>query len=716
MKKSRMKKILVVLLSIVLICSCFGPGNVYAAKKSKTVKTTKTVKVVKNVKLGTKITVGYYKYKVTKLGKKKTTVEVIGLTKKGKKTLKSIEIPATIRVRSKKGKNKGTYNYKVTSVGLKAFYGNKNIKKITIGKNVKIVRAYAFANEPKLKTVVIAPNSKLVTISGYVFDGNKKLKNINLSSAKKLKNVSASAFQNTKVVVEENKYKDTEEPEKILKYKYEIIPLLAPFNEYFYIKTNNPDPDSFKFVDESTKYDESGSITVSKTIFADVKYKKKATFRVKGGYIGVGSKTDGGTLVLQEKVQVKTNSYFPSYEFKNTSCTVKVPKVCDDVDYLIDTYSGKKKNFFDKMDAIQSGFNSICLYSGASIRGKLRKSKNSPYYGLSTSPHVDQTFYIQDPYYRESGKTLLASSLYPYRFDSIGFPSMMGSIAKRLSSKATYVWSPSAHYLIDVKYNGKTKTYGGAGSGGGQQILQSQIKYFFRFDNTSLDAARNLTLEKSMNYLVNYGKLKVPSDMPKNDGKITWEDVSKAAGDGKYIQLVLITSIFGGGGKGYTFMYDKGSSYPGYFSDAWYDGRYFNSWEFFEKGTKFSEHPTSTIIIKDPVIKYPEDGKKYYYSYKAADELENYDVETGQWKGYIPYYYNEESGTWIASIYTSSQVSDPENTSYNMQSLDNEEFKKQCSLTLEQVKEMGIDRNADEDPDKYLIYDMETKPGTRYPN
>ena len=41
-------------------------------------------------------------------------------------------------------------------------------------------------------------------------------------------------------------------------YTYEIIPLLPPLNQYFYVKTDNPDPYSFRFYDKDTVYGEAG--------------------------------------------------------------------------------------------------------------------------------------------------------------------------------------------------------------------------------------------------------------------------------------------------------------------------------------------------------------------------------------------------------------------------------------------------------------------------
>ena len=37
-------------------------------------------------------------------------------------------------------------------------------------------------------------------------------------------------------------------------YSYSITPIIAPLNNLYYVKTNNPDPTSFRLVDNSSKY------------------------------------------------------------------------------------------------------------------------------------------------------------------------------------------------------------------------------------------------------------------------------------------------------------------------------------------------------------------------------------------------------------------------------------------------------------------------------
>ena len=517
-------------------------------------------------------------------------------------------------------------------------------------------------------------------------------------------------------------------------YYYKIIPMLEPFNEYFYIETDNPDPDSFSFVDESTVYGDngSGSIEPVTTVFSDVTYENTNTLRVKGGYIFAGSYTDGGTIRLKARTVVGEypvynittgeTTYKKEYEDQLTDATVDIGKLVDEADYLIQTYSGDAADFFGKLSNIQSGFSSICLYSGASIRGVLYKSTTSPYYGISNSPHIDQGLYIQSPYGRKGGKGLLVSYLYPFRYDSLGFPGMMGRIATRLDASATYKWNSNSHWLIDVTYNGTTKSYGGQGNGGGQPITQDKVNYWFTFDRSSNDAYMNASLSGLKSQLSYYGSLTIPDDTPTTD-KLTAAIIRKTVGEGKYARIVGINSVYGSTNSTFTYLYDNGATSEGVsyninvgrFSNAWYDGRYFNRFEAFEKGTKFGQNSQkdtqtntgkSAIIIKDAVIKVPDNGKTYYYNYSKGLPS-NYNASTGKWSGYTRYSYDSASGNWIAEQYNSLKYYEG-----GYKTLVDETFVDACTLTPAEVSAMGVDRNADVDPASFLIYDMKTAPGT----
>ncbi|MCR5742404.1 MAG: hypothetical protein K6F92_01555 [Lachnospiraceae bacterium] len=519
-------------------------------------------------------------------------------------------------------------------------------------------------------------------------------------------------------------------------YSYTVIPLLEPFNEYFYILTENPDPDSFYFVDPSSVYtDGEASITPMQTIFSDVTYENEATYRVPGGYIASGICTDGGVLELYTRTLISSTpvlnittgetTYRKNYSTATASKTIKIAELVDEVDYLIDTYSGDKTDFFERLTAIQSGLQSICLYSGTYVLGDLVKSTTSPYWGLSTSPHKDQDLYLQDPYSRKGSKPMLVSYLYPFRYDSLGFPSTMGTVAKRLDSTVTTAWNSNYHYLMDITYNGTTKSYGGAGSGGGQGILPSQIKYIYTFDKSSDDAYLKTTLTELAAMNCEYGTLTIPDD---REDFITWGDIRKQVGEGSYAQVVGLTSIYGGSTNVYTYLYDNGSSDNssslqcygalGYFSNAWYDGRYFNSWEYFYPGATLAqtvEDVQPVLIFKDRTIKYPDDDKDYRYNYAKISNLDNYDTATGVWSGYTIYRYNAEQNAWIADIYSRSKYYDSTQRKYL--AIEDEAFIDACTITMDEATNVElIDRNTNVAPSEYLRYTMDVAPGTKGTN
>lgn len=683
----------------------------YSAETAEVVSAASKSATVKKAKKGTKVTVGNYKYKITKLAKKKSTVSVLGLTKKAKKKLKKIVIPKTVKIRSKKGKNKGVYRYKVTAIangafkynnkirtvkigdnvvtiGKKAFYKCSNLTTVTMGKRVRKIGKLAFGGCFNLIRVVIPEGMKAPDISDDAFSGCTKLETIvfddedetddeqgagkdngndsgnsdssgnggsgndngqnggngtgdnNGNNGDNGSNGSGGSGSDDGGYYPYYPYPETpEEPQiKATDYTYEVIPLVAPFGIWFYIKTDNPDPHSFAFVDKDTKYNENGGSIepFDEEYFLDVKYENKDTKRVYGGYIALGSYTDGGELVLQQRKITGRHgvydataggmSYQYSYANEDTDVSYTIPALKDSVDYLIDKYSDSSKSYFDNLSGIEAGFDRECMYSRSYVLGEEKKSEKTPFYGLSTSPHADQIFYIQDPYYRVDNKYLIMTQLYPLVYDSLGFPGVMSQIATELDSSAQVKWDSYNHYLVNVTYNGETQAFGGAGNGEGQGINEDQIIYRLSFDGSDDDVYKELakedTLEKAMNWMKEYGNLEVPEPV-RDLEPLTWAKVRETVGkDGAYVRLIAINSIYGGSSIGYTYMYDDGSKTEGtngwgaigHFSNAWYDGHYFDVHEKIYKGKPFNEATVETnepsIILKDPVIKLPDDGRK----------------------------------------------------------------------------------------------------------
>ncbi|MDE6727172.1 MAG: hypothetical protein K2J80_04440 [Oscillospiraceae bacterium] len=510
-------------------------------------------------------------------------------------------------------------------------------------------------------------------------------------------------------------------------YSYTITPLLAPFNEYFFVKTDNPDPTSFRFSDKSSKYDEDDTdayIDAIETRYADINYENSETGRVNGGYIFSGTYTDGGEVVLQSKT---AGYYYWDSTWDDTNLKYTLPALKDDTDYLIDTYANKSK-FFDNMDAVQSGFSNICLYSGSYIRGEIYKA--GEYWSLSNSPHVDQTFYLQSPYSRKDNQSLFVSAIYPFRYDSLGFPGMMGSVAKRLNSNSSYEWDSYNHYLINVTYGGETRSYGGQGNGKGQGIDKSDIKQFFTFGTNGT----KITLDSARKLLTDYSNIKVTDDVPKKDA-LTWKSVYDTVGSGSWVRLTNIGSIFGATGDGYTYLYRNGDgsyfySEPssssggeiywggdiGYASDAWVDGRYVNSREIVVVGEKFEDHPTSDIILKDitvPQIKY---SYKYEYNSTSGEYERKYTIKSiTETKKTVVFAYNSTEKVWkptnkifdddSANIYTLSDLVD--------RRVLEEKYLDMVTLTLDEVKTLKVDKNTNTLPGDYYIYDGTCKPGSK---
>lgn len=509
------------------------------------------------------------------------------------------------------------------------------------------------------------------------------------------------------------------EPNIKLEYSYEITPLLSFSNRYFYIKTDDPNPSHFRFADHDSAYSyENDEAVIKRTDsqFADVKYTDTKTLRVNGGYIFYGGDTDGGDVSLQIYLD----------EWFDTGIIYTLPRLYDTADYLIHTYA-VYSDFWNNMDAVQAGFSSICLYDGSYIRGELYKP--GTFYGVSNSSHIDQSFYILTPYSRKGGESLFASAVYPFRYDSLGFPSIMATVAKRLDSSSSSLVSSVNHAIMNVTYNGETRQYGGNGKGDGQGITKDKIIRYFTFDNYK----ENITLENIRKLLDEYADMDIPDDFSHTD-QLTWSDVADTVGVGSWVS-VKVSSVWGGASTGYSYLYkeddsnwyseddggDGGSLYWNgslkYASDAWVDGRYVDSYEKFVPGEKFENHKESDIILFNitiPVLEYDctsrynSDIGQYEYSYTNI-KLSEKTVHN------VRYEYREKDKSWKADgdtiKITQSGISDVSNMVE--QGLIPEKYLKALQLTYDDVVALDIDRNTNISPQQYYIYDQTAEPGTK---
>ena len=124
-------------------------------------------------------------YKVTKSDLEKGTVTYVAPTDAKATT---VTIPATVEIDG--------VEYSVTAIEKNAFKKNKNLKTVTIGKNVKTIGANAFYNCTKLKTVTFGSN--VTAIGDKAFYKCTALTKISLPS--KVKTIGKSAFEGCKKV------------------------------------------------------------------------------------------------------------------------------------------------------------------------------------------------------------------------------------------------------------------------------------------------------------------------------------------------------------------------------------------------------------------------------------------------------------------------------------------------------------------------------------
>ena len=615
-----------------------------------------------------------------------------------------------------------TFPEKLKSIGAYAFDECKNLTSAPLPNGLTVLRSGAFRYCTKLTEVDI-PES-VTEIQNSVFSDCTGITAVtirnpycNITSWSDVFPESAFIYcydnSTAKAYAEEFSRKFvllSGEPNVKLEYSYEITPLLSFSNRYFYIKTDDPDPSHFRFSDHDSAYsyeNDEAFIKRTDSQFADVKYTDAETLRVNGGYIFYGGDTDGGDVSLQIYLD----------EWFDTGITYTLPRLYDTADYLIHTYA-VHSDFWDNMDAVQAGFSSICLYGGSYIRGELYKP--GTFYGVSNSPHIDQSFYIQTPYRRKDGESLFASAVYPFRYDSLGFPSIMATVAKRLDSSSSSLVSSTHHAVMNVTYNGETRQYGGSGKGNGQGITKDKITRRFTFDNYK----ENITLENIRKLLDEYADMNIPDDFSRTD-QLTWSDVADTVGNGSWISIINNKSVWGGVSTGYSYLYkaddnnmyaeddmgDGASMYMGnsmrYASDTWVDGRYVDSYERFVPGEKFEDHKTSNIILSDvtiPVLEYDCTSQYNYKNIKVSEVVCN-----------VRYLYHKDENIWTADHntmeITNSRIEDI--SAMVEQGLIPEKYLNALRLTYEDVVALDVDRNTNINPQQYYIYDQTAEPGTK---
>ena len=509
--------------------------------------------------------------------------------------------------------------------------------------------------------------------------------------------------------------------EEVAQYSYKITPLLQPFNDYFFVETDNPNPKSFRFIDQTTVYDAKGYISFCGLAFADIHYDNPETRRVNGGYIFScsGRNVDGGEIMLQVANVNKESDYedydrwyYYSWKWENTGKTFTLPRLMDVTDYLIETYAAGD-SFFDKMDAVQNGFNSVCLYSGSYLRGTIERTND--YWMAAAVGHVDQSLYIYSPYDRKGSKALLATAVYPFRFDSIGFPQIMIKVSEKLDSTSTHQWNEKYHYLVDITCDGVTKSYGGAGNGEGQGINKENIEYITFGENGA-----DFTLENTRERLERYAKLPIEDDIPRDD-ELTWKQIADTVGDGAWVRVVGNTLPV------YTYLYSErdGTHFAekefgvgdrmyqggdlGYTKDTWVDGRYVGIGRRFVPGATFEDHPTSDLLFSEITVPQIE------YDYVCNNYVIKSITEKPQ---RALFRYDDELQRWIIDSWSvASGCADYEKTAEMVEwGLVAPQYLDKMTLTKEQVAAMHVDKNTNVLPPSGYVFDGILPCGTPFHN
>ena len=461
----------------------------------------------------------------------------------------------------------------------------------------------------------------------------------------------------------------------VINYTYQVTPIFQGLNYLLYVKTDNPDPASFRLTDKSSRYlvgnhaSDVGPYELINMSFIDVKYENPATLRVNGGYLFYDKTglNDGGELVLQSKTA--------NGDYVDTNVKVACPALKGRHDYLLENVAGNSGSFWNKLEIIDTYLRNNSIYPDNLYDDGTPGSRPYPYLATSYYPeHTLNEYY--DMFGRCSDKVLLRY-FYPYILDSLDYPNAIGSIAKKLNSNCT-VSSGYTHSQVQVSLYGDTMLYDGAGKGGHDPILKSQITQDYRFDGSASDALGETIEQAGARYLAL--KQKATQAMQPYRNQLSGAQMAQKVGVGSWLRVAV------GGGSGFDYSYLVGlpdaNDYQ-VMSNVWVDGRYVNQFEQLQPGVTFDQRPNADIVIRD--MEYTDiNGKQH-----RGDVWFEYDSGTDTWKAFR-HYRNRSLSGWESDI-------SPELT-----------------LTRQQVLALGPDRNTHQPIDSCLLYDGYSEPGTPY--
>lgn len=475
-------------------------------------------------------------------------------------------------------------------------------------------------------------------------------------------------------------------------YSYELTPVLAPFNEYYFLKTDDPTPANIKLVDDASIYNTEGAkdayLSVLSYTFSDVKYEDQSIGRVKGGYIFNTAKyaepTDGGTYTLWRKNE-------DSSEYHETTIKVNTTATVDNVDYLVNKYSDPSKGVSTDLIDIVQVLGSLSIYPRY-LRDYTKKNPAMPYPALAASPYPE--LYLNEHYTESFARMngLLLEEAYPYIEDSLGYPYLIATIAKKLDPNVKITYGGlSNHSSVGVTVDGQDLVFSGMGSGGPNPIYIQYVDHFYTFDQSDDDLFKVTDLDQLYNILMKYAN---DSDQYTNNTltkSLSIEHQKELMPNGGWIRV----GIEGSSQSAYSYNsggYDyKEANYVYHVKNCFVDGRYVNINCCFVKGVSFDQVMNDEYLTEKPTViltnqTYNDDGYIYTGDLEFEQNRQDHkwyalDVRTGA------HYGNYDDGTYKELVYTT-----------------------------EELKSMNIDGNKDKDPESGFIFDGSAEPGTPFTN
>ena len=479
----------------------------------------------------------------------------------------------------------------------------------------------------------------------------------------------------------------------VTRYSYEIVPLLEPFNEYFYVKTDNPDVSYVRFEDKNSKYKtgEGAYLIPTTRRFFDVKYENKETGRVKGGYIFEMSESgsDGGAYTLQQadrayKVTYSGNvSYSTMPVYTDTTVQVSCKSVESLTDYLINNYTDKSKGLFDNLQSVNLALGRLSVYP-KNVVDTSKPDPDRPYPLLATSPYPELSLNEHYSMWQSADEMMFLEYLHPMVLSSVGVPGVMANVAKALQPDCT-VSSGSTHSQVNVTWNGTTESYGGAGNGNTDPVMSKYIESLFIFDGGANDYAFSSSLDKLEKKIHQYEKQST-DELQTYRNQLSGDEFKEKIGAGNWLKVAAE-------GWGYGTAYTYVSAYTGvgkhvyHMEDVWVDGRYVNKNNCIDLKATYAQHPTSDILVRNKTF-INASGETV-----TQDVLYEYDAQQGGWYAVQSYY----GRNWWSS-------EDYDNLPDDMK------------LSKQQVTNMQVDSNAGKLPETGLIYDGTVAPGTPFFN